>query len=459
MQALSLAQRGYNVHLFERRPDFRIEALQEELASHETSFLGHSTSTTKRSINLALSHRGQEALRAVGLLEAVMAETVPMKERAMHMPGGMHFQPYGKGGQAIYSISRTFINRVLLDALEQLPNVTVKFEAKLAGISADNVITLQRDDGSREELQASVVFGCDGAYSAVRGAMLRMSRTSFSRHYIDHGYKELTIPAGEDGDFQLQPVNALHIWPRHEFMMIALPNPDKSFTCTMFAPYDTFSSLETPEEIRGFFMKHFPDAVPKLPFLAQQFKANPTGALVTVKCNPWQFKGKICLMGDAAHAIVPFYGQGMNAGFEDVLSFGEVLDKCKDLTQAIHLWAHARRPAGDGIADLSYYNYVEMRSHTASPLFLLQKRVEGWLNALFPRHWIPLYSMVAFTRIPYHEAWARGKRQDAILRRIVLSAGTVGAVVAAAALYTCAKRGGARGLVKELLHAVGLASA
>lgn len=393
-------------------------------------FLGASKDSLKRSINLALSVRGQEALKAVGCLDEVMRGTVAMAKRAIHAhDGSLSFQPYGTRDQAIYSVSRRLLNRVLLDAIALESNVTLHFGMKLKGITADGEVTLRRlaADGSEGEpedrsrdvvVRTKLILGADGAYSRVREALLRLMRADFSRKYIPHSYKEFDLPATESGEFALPEPGSLHIWPRHDFMFIALPNPDKSFTCTLFAPNEHFEKLDREGDaaIRSFFETEFPDATRILPDVVRQYHEHPTGALVAVRVKPWNYKSRILLVGDAAHAIVPFYGQGMNAGFEDCLVFSEVLDSLGgNLAEAVPRFAAVRSPAAEGIADLSDKNYVEMRSHTASTSFLIKKRVEAGLHWLFPAYWIPQYTMVSFTRIPYHEARDRAERQDRIL--------------------------------------------
>ena len=392
---------------------------------------GAATDSQKRSINLALSHRTQCALRQLGLEDAVMAGVVPMRCRAMHAEDGSLFtQPYGTPEQAIFSVPRTGLNEVLLDAAEA-EGVVFSFDTALLRVTADPAAVVSRG-GATEELAAKAVFGADGAYSRVRASMMRMQNMDFNQHYIKHGYKELTIEPGPSGEWPLPTHEALHIWPRPDFMLIALPNADKSFTCTLFAPFETFAELDAvpPAELVAWFERQFGDAVPLLGDIPAQWSANPTSSLVTMRVKPWNVGSKVCLIGDAAHAVVPFYGQGMNCAAEDALSFDEMLGKCGgDLGKAIPAWAAERQPAGDGLADLSYANYAEMRSHTADPGFLLQKRVEGWLHAVLPETWIPQYTMVAFTRIPYHEAKARAEAQDATIGTVVASLKALGAAV------------------------------
>jgi kynurenine 3-monooxygenase len=366
-----------------------------------------------------------------------MADVVPMRCRALHdTSGALYQQPYGTAEQAIYSVSRTKLNAVLLDAAEEA-GVDIAFGASLIKVDGQPEAVLELADGSRAVVNARAVFGADGAYSRVRSSMMRLQNVNLTQHYINHGYKELHIQPSPTGGYALDVPEALHIWPRHDFMMIALPNPDKTFTCTLFAPYATFKELDggDPAAVRDFFNTNFSDAVPLLGDVAKQFAENPTSSLVTMRVKPWNFEDKLCVIGDAAHAVVPFYGQGMNCAAEDALSFDEVLGRCGcDLGKAIPAWAAQRQPAGDGLADLSYGNYVEMRSHTANPGFLLQKKVESWLHYLFPDTWIPQYTMVAFTRIPYHEAKERADRQDVILKLVAQAITLAGAASVAAAV-------------------------
>jgi len=418
MSALLMAQRGLSVTMYEKRPDLREEFKREEAekAGQPADFWGTSLSATKRSINLALSARGQAALEKVGLLERIMAHAIPMYCRAMHSHDGkLSFQPYGKSGQHINSISRRLINTLLLDEC-QAKGVKMHFEHKLVAMDSHSKITMMHANGTRLTVRARIILGCDGAYSGVRSSMLRISRANFSRHYIEHGYKELTIPPTSSGEYALQPSDALHIWPRHEFMLIALPNPDKTFTATLFAPFATMDALKTNQAVKDFFQEQFPDAVPVIPELDKQFFAESAGSLVTVRMDPWNLRDKVLLMGDAAHAVVPFFGQGMNAGFEDALALDEMMEAHHDdFSAAVPAFAAARQPSGDAIATLSFENYVEMRSHTASTMFLLRKKVEGVLHAILGSNWIPRYSMVAFTRIPYDEVVRRTEFQEKVV--------------------------------------------
>lgn len=436
MTALLLAKHdNTDVVVLESREDFRVKERKEEGEQIKSSL--------KRSINLALSYRGISALRKAGVFEqSVESALIPMRARVVHLQsGGISVQPYGVGDQAINSISRVDLNRLLLDELDKLKNVKVHFECKVNRITAEGVISYSTPDKKQHSIDSRFVVGADGAYSAVRQSLQRLARVDFSMNYIKHGYKELNIPPTADGQFALPHAEGLHIWPRHEFMLIALPNPDKSFTCTLFAPFegeDGLDSIQTDEQILAYFNKYFPDSVPLMPTLLQDYHSNPASALLSVRASPWTYKDKIVILGDAAHACVPFYGQGMNAAFEDALVFDELYSQYNgDESIVLPKFNEVRVPTGHAIADLSQENYVEMRSKTASPVFVAKKKIEKVLNYLAPNWWIPQYTMVAFTRTPYHIAHEKGKRQDQILNAALLTAavGVVGTAVAAATMY------------------------
>lgn len=444
MAALLLAQRGYKLVVVESRGDPRDSAPSTTPATAGVydKHLGLLTNSSKRSINLALSYRGQCALANVGLLEPIMAGAVSLESRAIHVPGRpVAFQPYGTKGQAINSVSRSLLNCTLLNELARVcaetGRLTILFNTKLTRISEDGEITLVPAVGSSYTLPSRLIIGCDGAFSSVRSCLMRLCRLNFSQAFIGHGYKELEIPPAEGGGFRLANHNCLHIWPCHEFMLIGLPNPDGSFTCTMFAPFELFDQLDAGGDaaVTAFFNTKFPDVVPLLPDVEGQYRRNPTGALATVRMKPWNFKDRVVLMGDAAHAMVPFLGQGMNSGFEDTLVFSEILTAHGgDLSKAVLEFARTRRQDGDAIADMSFNNYVEMRSHTASTAFQLRIKLEAVLHWLFPRHWVPLYTLVAFTRVPYAQVFEQGRRQDRFLKRAGL---LLLALAAAGAVFGC----------------------
>jgi len=425
LQALYLAKRKFRVDLYERRADIRTVEKAEG-----------------RSINLALSTRGREALREVGLEDAVLKTALPMSSRMIHsVSGEQSRQYYGKKDQCIYSVDRLNLNKLLLNNVEANPNVKLHFEHQLVRADLNQKelhFTTKQAAGSTsgraEDKQAKCdfIFGCDGAHSTVRRQMMRWGSLNYSQEYIGHGYKELTMPPTTDGLFAMDE-NSLHIWPRGEFMMIALPNQDRTFTMTMFMPNDTFNSIETDEDLLAFFLQHFQDSVSLIgpDKLVEEYFTNPVGKLMSVKCTPHFMAGSTVILGDAAHAVVPFYGQGMNAGFEDCLVFYEALQRHgDDLAAASSDYDHTHWRDTHTIADFSMSNYVEMRSKVLSRVFLLRKYIDNFLHALFPRTFIPLYTMVAFTRIPYSEVAARHRRQQRWVDRglVLLAAGAAGGV-------------------------------
>jgi kynurenine 3-monooxygenase len=408
--ALYLARRGHPVQVFERLPDPRKQDL-----------LGG------RSINLALSDRGWRALAGVGVADDIRQVGIPMYQRVIHDGQGvLSYQPYGQENQAIYSINRGSLNCTLLDLAEQEDKVRITFGQKLTQLDLPGRRLHLQDVASGHEYDVAYerLFGVDGAFSAVRSALQRTDRTDYSQQYLEYGYKELTIAAGPNGSWQLEK-NALHIWPRGNFLMIALPNLDGSFNATLFFPYEgtkSFAALQTPADVTAFFAATFPDAVPLMPQLTEEFFDHPTGSLVTIRCFPWAYRDTVLLLGDAAHAIVPFYGQGMNAGFEDCTVLNRLLDQYGEESwpTVMEAFENQRKPNTDAMADLALYNFVEMRDRVADPRFLLQKRIEGKIAAQYPGQWVPLYSRVTFSPdTPYAEAWAAGQRQEAIMQQLM----------------------------------------
>ncbi|MBU6119865.1 FAD-dependent oxidoreductase [Hymenobacter siberiensis] len=407
--SLYLARRGHAVEVFERRGDPRRAGFQEG-----------------RSINLALSDRGWKALGGVGVANDIRQVGIPMSGRVMHdVQGNLTRQPYGHDGQAIYSVNRGHLNRRLLDLAEGQTGVTFNFGQQCLGIDLKTKELRLRDTETQEEHTAPYtrLFGTDGAFSAVRSALQRTDRFDYSQDFLDYGYKELTIAAGPGGAWQIEK-NALHIWPRGQYLMIALPNLDGSFNATLFFPYEgaeSFAALQTPAEVAAFFDRVFPDTVSLMPALTEEFFAHPTGSLLTIKCFPWKYNDDVLLLGDAAHAIVPFYGQGMNAGFEDCTVLNALFDEYGDSAwDTIFAEFQAeRKPNNDAMADLALYNFVEMRDRVADPVFLLQKKIEAKISGQFPGQWVPLYSQVTFSDTPYAEALAAGQRQDAIMARLM----------------------------------------
>ena len=403
--SIYLSKRGYTVKLFERRGDMR----KEKLAAG-------------RSINLALSDRGIKALEETGVMDEIRKIAIPMHGRFIHnADGSTAFQPYGKEGQFINSVSRAELNKKLMDLAER-HGTKIFFNQRCAAIDWNKKQVLF--EGNDNSQHFDLLFGADGAYAATRlQHQLQHDRFQYSQFYIDFGYKELNIPAGKNGSFNMEK-NALHIWPRGNYMLIALPNMDGSFTCTLFFPFEgepSFASLNTKEKVKSFFEKTFTDALPLMPTLEEDFFINPVSSLVTVKCYPWIRDDKFALIGDAAHAIVPFFGQGMNCGFEDCSVLDGLIEEYKDdWTSILDTYQHLRKPDGDAIADLALNNFIEMRDKIADPKFLLQKKIEARLHQKHPAKWIPAYSQVTFNpEIRYCEALQRGQKQEAIMKEIM----------------------------------------
>jgi kynurenine 3-monooxygenase len=410
LMAVYLGNSGYKVEVYERRDDPRKGKASEG-----------------RSINLAISTRGLHALDKAGLKEKILAIAIPMRGRMLHAPdGSLRFQPYGtRPEHTINSVSRAALNAALLDAAEALPGVRLHFGKRCTGVDLENAAAtfVDSESGRTSTTAGDALLGTDGAFSAVRLQMQKLEGFNYHQAYLEHGYKELVIPPGRDGAF-LMGKNALHIWPRGGTMLIALPNFDGSFTCTCFWPLqgsNSFAALHSPEEVAAYFRREFPDAVPLMPTLTEDYFQNPVGSLVTIRCDPWHFRDKVVLLGDSCHAVVPFYGQGANAAFEDCL----VLDEClrshpEDRASAFALYQRMRKPNTDALADLSLENFVEMRDKTASRLFLMEKRVEKSLHRVFPAWFVPLYSLVTFSRTPYAEAVARARRQWRVVKAAAL---------------------------------------
>ena len=408
--AIYLKNRGYQVSVFERRNDMRKNAGYEG-----------------RSINLALSNRGIRALEEVGLAEELKKEAIPMHGRMIHdLQGNLNFQPYGKAGQYINSISRSGLNKVLMTKAESL-GVEFLFEQRITTVDFEKTeLTIQHSKFNIQHLPFDLIIGSDGAFSAVRLAMQFTDQFNFSQSYVEHGYKELHIPAGVAGSFQMEK-NALHIWPRESYMLIALPNPDGSFTLTLFFPFtgeNSFETLSTKEKVTDFFKSVFPDAYALMPQLLEEFFQNPSSSLVTMHCYPW-VRNKTLLIGDAAHAIVPFYGQGMNAGFEDCHILNQLLNQfADDWDQVLPSFQEIRKPNADAIAKLALDNFVEMRDLVNDTDFILRKKIESKLHEMFPEKWIPLYSMVTFhENIPYSVAYETGQKQKKIMEVVLKTPG------------------------------------
>jgi kynurenine 3-monooxygenase len=403
--AIYLKKAGHFVHVYDRSPDIR-----------HIQFSG-------RSINLAMSDRGWKTLDAVGIGDKVRSISIAMDKRAIHVNSELKFQPYGLKGESIYSISRGTLNRKMIDLAEEA-GAEFFFEKKIWDVNLAEA-TLQIGETERGEWEAvkyDMVFGSDGAFSRVRHRMQRQSMFDYSQEFLPTGYKELNIPANPDGTHRLDK-NSFHIWPKGDYMLIALPNLDGSFTCTLFMPFEgenSFASLKDRKQVEDFFEKNLPDTVDVIPNLAEDFFKNPTSTLVTMKCFPWTFENKVALIGDACHAIVPFYGQGMNAGFEDITILHEFMEEFGDDWEKIFkAYEISRKPNTDAIAELSYRNFMEMSSKTADESFLLRKKIEKRFSEKHPDKWLPLYCRVTFSHRPYSEALAIGDHQKAIMDEVM----------------------------------------
>jgi kynurenine 3-monooxygenase len=411
-----LAKRGFRVRVFERRPDMRKEKIE-----------------AGRSINLAVSARALYALRELGIEEEVLKRAVPMKGRMIHaVDGALTFQRYGKDDtECINSVSRGELNELLMTHAEATGRVEFNFRKRLVSCDLEQGALLFKDEktGADEAFQAQSVIGTDGTASVVRREILRASKadpSACSEKYLDYGYKELHIPpgpagpAGKDGRFLLEK-NALHIWPRGTYMLIALPNRDGSFTVTLFLPLEGepgFAHLKEPRHVRALFEKQFGDVLRLIPDLESSFFQNPTGHMVTVKCSPWHYKDRALVLGDAAHAIVPFFGQGMNAGFEDCTVLDELLSGTQSLERAFSLLSSTRKADSDAIADMAVENFTEMRDKVGDPRFLLEKAVERILQREFPEDYVSRYSLVTFRREPYRLALQAGLIESQILTEL-----------------------------------------
>ena len=410
--AVFLAKRGHKVNLFERRADPR----------RTNVYAG-------RSINLVVSHRGWTALKAAGVSEAVERIVVPVRARMTHdRDGKLTRLPYSIDERAIHSVSRGELNKVMLSEAEKFPNVTVHFEHRCTSVNLETGTCTFHNEatGEASAVPADVVFGSDGAPSAVRQEFMK-HRFTFSQTYIEHDYKEIAFAPNPDGTPRMDP-HCLHIWPRRWFMMMGLANTDGGFTGTLFMPHEgdySFDRIKDEDDLKRFFEEHFRDAIPMLPDLTEQYFRNPRSNLAIIRCSPWTYKDKVALIGDAAHAIVPFYGEGMNAGYEDCKVLNDLLNQHGDDNWGTVLDAYhkARKPNGDAIADLSLRNFVEMRDLVADPRFILRKKIEGRLQAKHPDKWLPLYSQVKFSDIGYKTAWDEGLRHDRIMEQVLAMPG------------------------------------
>ncbi len=411
--AVYLSKAGYKVDVYERRPDMRLQKM-----------------SAGKSINLATSYRGWKALDEVGIGDEIRKIAIPMYGRTLHhQHGDTNYQPYGNNDQAIYSVSRGEINAKLMSIAEENPFVYIQFNAECINIdfNQDKAIFKDTVTGEITEASADVIFATDGAFSAARyHGMQKLDQFNYSQQYIPDGYREILLPANEDGTHKLS-LNTLHIWPRGRFMLIALPNFDGSYTCTLFMPFENdqycFNNLTSKEKVTEFFKEVFPDFYEMMPTVADAWEDHPLSSLAIIRCFPWTHR-KLALMGDAAHATVPFFGQGMNAGFEDCSVMWELMNKHMDNWPVIFKeYENLRKPNGDAVQDLSLLNYIVMRDKVADADFLLLQKIERRINYLYPDKYFPLYSMVAFTNIEYHMALTKGQEQEAMIQQIIQEKG------------------------------------
>jgi len=413
--AIILRKRGYEVTLYERRPDMRSASI-----------------SAGKSINLATSARGWKALELAGLKSEMESLAIPMYGRFLHQAdGNTAFQPYGKKNEAIYSVSRGELNKKLMTLAEK-HGVKIYFEHRCTHVDIPtNTLHFELPDKQEQTVHTDLLFGADGAFSALRDSYTHLSRVNCDQHYLEYGYKELCILPGKNGEWLMEK-NALHIWPRGNYMLIALPNTDGTFTCTLFMPFEgdiSFGKLKAEQDVTRFFDKQFPDAKALMPGLLDDFFTNPTAALVTTHISTWHYKDKSALIGDAAHAIVPFYGQGMNAGFEDCTVLSglmeasprpsprerEVLPDELDWETIFEEYDAKRRPNGNAVAQLALLNFIEMRDKVSDPKFLERKKIEKELGKRFPEQFISVYEMVSFSHIPYNTAIQCIQAQDQLL--------------------------------------------
>ncbi len=407
--AIYLKNAGYHVNVFERRSDMRLNKI-----------------SAGKSINLATSYRGWKALDELGIGDEIRKIAIPMYGRTLHHQNGdTAYQPYGNNNQAIYSVSRGDINSKLMSIAEENSNVKIYFNQECVAVNLDLGKAVFKDTttGVTKEVVADVVFATDGAFSAARyNGFQKLDRFNYSQNYIPDGYREILLPANEDGSFKLS-VETLHIWPRGRFMLIALPNFDGSFTCTLFMPFDghehCFNNLTSKEKVNTFFKELFPDFYELMPNVADSWEDHPLSSLAIIRCFPWT-RGKVALMGDAAHATVPFFGQGMNCGFEDCSVMWSLMQKHAENWDAIfNEYETLRKPNGDAVQDLSLQNYIVMRDKVADPDFLLLQKIERRINFLYPDAYFPLYSMVSFTDISYHTALTKGNEQENKIKQLI----------------------------------------
>ncbi|HVT61660.1 MAG TPA: NAD(P)/FAD-dependent oxidoreductase [Thermoanaerobaculia bacterium] len=414
--ALFLNRLGFRVQLVERHPDPRLPV--------QRSPEGRGGAAAGRSINLTICERGFAALDRVGAGDAVRAIAVPCHGRVIHnVDGSLEYQPYGCRGEAIHSVSRGQLNRTLLALALEQPGIDCAFDEKCLEVDLNRpAATFQNHrTGAMATRDGTRLFGADGAYSQVRLQMQKTQRFDYAQEYLDQAYKELRLPAAAAGGWALEK-NAIHIWPRGHFMLIGFPNVDATFTVALHMPYEgqpSFSSINGAEELLALFHSCFPDAVPLMPTLVEDFFSHPATSMITVRCFPWTCGGRVALVGDAAHAIVPSYGQGANSGFEDCSVLADCLAAGESWPAALAEYERRRKPNAEAIADLALEHFAELRDRVGDPEFLLRKEVERRLSEIYPERFTPLYALVSFTNLPYVEALARGREQEKLISRVM----------------------------------------
>ncbi len=405
-----LSKANYQVSIYEKRPDMRLSKM-----------------SAGKSINLATSYRGWKALDEIGIGDEIRKIAIPMYGRTIHnLDGTQTYQPYGNEGQAIFSVSRGEINAKLMSIAEENPNTTIYFNEDCIDVDLkqNKCVFKNTQTGEVKEVISDMVFATDGAFSAVRyHGFQKTDQFNYSQNYISDGYREILLPSGANGTFLMEK-ETLHIWPRGRFMLIALPNFDGSFTCTLFMPFEghefCFNNLKTRQDVESFFRMGFPDFYKLMPNVADSWNEHPLSSLAIVRCYPW-VKNKVALMGDAAHATVPFFGQGMNCGFEDCSVMWELMQKHNENWDLIfEEYQILRKPNGDAVQDLSLQNYIVMRDKVSEPEFLLLQKIERRVNLLYPQKYFPLYSMVSFTDIEYQTALKKGNQQEEMIKNLIV---------------------------------------
>lgn len=406
MLAIMLAKKDYQIEIVEKRQDPFLHTKDEG-----------------RSINLALSVRGLDALEKVGLAEELLTHAVPMKGRMIHNKDkSTHFIPYSPNQEkAIYSISRIELTKLLLKKAGAFKNIKISFEEECLGvdIKSNTVFLKNRQTNRSHKKPFDLLFDCEGANSSVRTSLLKFPYTNFTQNYLSYDYIEIAVPP-KNNNYALSP-EALHIWPRGHFLLIALPNPNFAFTGTLFLPHsgdNSFQNLKTPKDIKRFFENELPDFYSLVPGVEKTLFEKPIGHLVTINISPWNFHNKVLLLGDAAHAVVPFYGQGLNCGFEDCVILNKIIDKLENWSQILETYEKERKISADAISELSIDNFIELREKVADPIFVLKRELETLLEQKFPNEFRSKYSMVTFSHIPYEEALKKGRKQDKILMDI-----------------------------------------